>query len=194
MTRSVSALVRRTAAVGLALAAALLVIQLIAVPAIQRVQHVESEIDAKRTIAIRLAEQAPRARDAAQGSVPSHVSILAAWTLAGETESHQLAALQSRIGTLSDTVGVRPLLTRTLQSSQHDGVPVVGVQLTYQIPIDALQRLLHRVETHKPAMIVDALVLQPVRGAVPGSAEERQLQVDVRILGPVQAGKREPGP
>jgi hypothetical protein len=180
MTATISPLVSRLAAVGLALAA-LLALLLMLEPIVQRVAMLDSRIELEREQIARLTAIGEAAKGAGSASERSRQTTAAAY-LPGETEAVQLGNLQTAFRTVSAKAGVRHQSTRTLPTVRRDGFQLVGVHASTQIGIEALQRLLRGIETHRPVLIVDGLDVAPVRGALPGSPEERQLQVEIKVV------------
>lgn len=194
MNQQISVGVRRFAALGLAFAFLSAIYSLAIEPAMHRISSLNDAIRSKRELAGRLAELARASPDARAAASRSEVLLLATAYLAGDVEAIQLANLQAHLASVTGQEAVRTQSTRTLPAVKRDGITIVGLQVVMQTTIKHLQSMLHRLETGKPWLIVDALSITPAnRGGAAAGAEDL-LQVELRILAAVRDAKRADGP
>ena len=190
----VSPHLRKFAAVGLAAAGVLAVLGFVVEPIASRIIGIDAQIQARREHLGRLtliASRTPQTTDAAQLSART----LAALTLDGETEAVQLATLQTAFGRVAEEAGVRLRATQALPVMLRDERGFVGLQSTVQVRLDALQRLLHGLETHRPMLLVDAIDIAPITGASggPEGSDDRLVHVNFRVRALVAATKKGAG-
>lgn len=190
----VSPHLRKFAAVGLAAAGVLAVLGFVVEPIASRIIGIDAQIQAKREHLGRLtviASRSPQNTDAAQLSARP----LAAFTLEGETEAVQLATLQTAIGRVAEEAGVRLRSTQALPVMQRDELGFVGLQSTVQVRLEALQRLLYGLETHRPMLLVDAIDMAPITAASgsPETSDDRLVHVNFRVRALVAPTKKGAG-
>lgn len=187
--------VRRFAAIGLALAVVLFVTGYVIEPAARRLADLDGQITAQRELLGRqstLAAESPVAIASVKGS---RQFLKLQIYLPGETEPIQLANLQASIRQMSDVEGVRLQSTRTLPSVQRDDVYFAGLQMTLKASIESLQRLLHRIEVHRPVLTVDGLAITPLAASATSAEDDsRLLQVELRVLGYVEEARKDGTP
>ena len=193
MESRVSPQISRFAALGLAAVVAVAVFGFVLEPVVSRIVGLEGEIQAKREHLGRLAAIAARMSDA-PGSAGQASRMLAAVTLEGETEAIQLANLQTAVGRAAEAAGVRLRSTQALPVLQRDEFAFAGLQSTAQVRLEALQRLLHGLEVHRPMLIIDAIDMAPLNGSGgPEGGDDRVLQVNFRVRALVAATKKGTG-
>ena len=190
----VSPQLRTFAAVGLAAAGLLAVLGFVVEPIVSRIIGIDAQFQAKREHLGRLvliASRKPQTADAAQLSART----LAALTLEGETEAIQLATLQTAIGRVAEEAGVRLRSTQALPVMLRDDLGFAGLQSTVQVRLEALQRLLYGLETHRPMLLVDAIDIAPITGASgsPETSDDRIVHVNFRVRALVAATKKGTG-
>ena len=160
-------------------------------PATRHLSHLDEQITAKRELLGRLAvfhADMPAADAAARGNTQLMASEV---HLPGETEPIRLANLQASIRQMAGEAGVRLQSTRTLPPIQRDQLQLAGLQMSLQAPIEALQVLLHRLEVHRPLLVVDGLDIVPATvGASDAGNGDRLLQVDLRVLAYLNLAKK----
>ena len=187
MIEQVSPPLRKFAAVGLLLAVVLLLINIVITPIASRLAHVEHELAAKRESVGRLIALARASQEARAAGHESETLMSRAVYLPGEGEAVQLANLQAQLLGIAGKSGIRLQSSRTLTASPQEGLQAVGMEMTLQSEIKKLQGLLHRIEAHRPALIVERLTIAPSHGATPtGPLAEDTLQINLRILTLVQ--------
>jgi hypothetical protein len=187
MIDQVSPPLRKFAAVGLLLAAALLAINFVITPVASRLAYVERALVEKRERVGRLIILARASRDARTIDRESETLLSRAVYLPGDSEAVQLANLQAQLLGVTDKAGIRVQSSRTLTASPREGLQAVGMEITLQSDIRKLQGLMHRIESHRPVLIVDRLAIAPSHGATPtGPLAEGTLQVNLRVLALVQ--------
>lgn len=185
MTRTMSPAVSRFAALGLLLTVLLGLGGYVLMPAVQRTMRLGEEIEAKRELLGRLlAHQGTTSGEPAPSLGGGNNGALSAeLTIQGETEPIRLAAMQAAVRGLAGSAGVRLESTRTLPAVQRGQVQLSGLQVSMRARVDALQRLLHGIEVHRPIMIVDGLDIVPVAAGTSGTVgDDRQLRVELRVL------------
>lgn len=188
----VSPQISRIAAIGLAAAVALAVFGFVLEPMVSRIVELDGQIQAKREHLGQLTAMAARAPNPAAAAARA-AQTLAAVTLDGETEAIQLANLQAAVGRVAEAAGVRLRSTQALPVMQRDDMGFAGLQSSAQVRMEALQRLLHGIEVHRPMLIVDAIDMAPLSTATAGleGGDDRLLQVNFRVralVAPVKKG------
>lgn len=183
MIETLSPAIRKFAAVGLLLAIVLTLVGYVIVPAVRHLGQLDEQIMAKRELLGRLSAfhaEMPAADAAARRSAEM---MAAEVDLPGETEPIRLANLQAAIRQMTQQSGIRLQSTRTLPAIQREQLQLAGLQMSLQAPVAAVQLLLHRLEVHRPLLIVDGLDIVPAMAGAAGAAEgDRLLQVDLRVL------------
>ncbi len=191
MIETLSPPIRKFAALGLLLALVLAIAGYVITPFARHLAHLDEQITAKRELLGRLTAfhaDMPAADAAARGNARLIASEV---HLPGETEPIRLANLQSAIRQMAGDAGVRLQSTRTLPPVQRDQLQLAGLQMSLQAPIEALQRLLHRLEVHRPLLVVDGLDLVPATaGSASSGSGDRLLQVDLRVLAYLSLAKK----
>lgn len=188
----VSPRISMIAAVGLAASVALAVFGFVLEPMVSRIVELDGQIQAKREHLGQLTAMAARAPNPAAAAARA-AQTLAAVTLDGETEAIQLANLQAAVGRVAEAAGVRLRSTQALPVMQRDDMGFAGLQSSAQVRMEALQRLLHGIEVHRPMLIVDAIDMAPLSTATAGleGGDDRLLQVNFRVralVAPVKKG------
>ena len=187
MIETPSPLIRKFAAIGLAVALLLAIAGFVIEPAVRRLSDLDEQINAKRESLGLLSAIAARALNSSDAANRGDQIPASEVFLPGETEPIRLAYLQASIRLMSEEEGVRLRSTRTLSSIQRDEVQLAGLQLTLQAPVAAVQRLLHRIEVHRPILLVDGLDIAPVAAAALSATDDRLLHVELRVLAHVQS-------
>lgn len=191
MTRSVSPAVSRFAALGLLLAFVSGAFGYVLVPAARHIANLDGEIELKRELLGRLLDHQkamPAAGDAAQRG---QALLAAEFTLPGETEPIRVANLQAVLRGMAEEAGVQLQSTRTLPPVVREQVPLVGMHLSMRAPIEAVQKLLRRIEVNRPVLVVDGLEIVPVpEGSTGIGGAERLLRVELRVLAHAGAGRK----
>lgn len=190
MIENVSPQVRTFAAFGLLFGLLLLVANLAAAPLSQRWTTLEIETLTMREKAGEMQEIASgigAARDAAEQGARVLASI---GYLPGDTEAIQLAALQTRIVRIAQLAGLRPQSSRTLATTQRDGIAMIGLQVVFQSDIARLRTILYSVETSQPRLFVDGLAVTPASRRDSSSVAADLLTVDLRVLAAVRDGRK----
>ncbi len=189
MMERVSPPIRKFAAIGLLVAVVLAILNFIWEPVAHRIAHVEQEITAKRAMLGHHAALAQAAAEARAAGVQSEALLSRAVSLPGESEAVQLANLQSQLLGIAERESIRLQSSRTIAASQREGLHVIGLQMTLQTDMETLQGLIHRIQSHRPLLVVDALSITPARGvATEREGSERSLQIDLRVLTVVPTG------
>jgi hypothetical protein len=193
MSSTLSPGISRFAAIGLLIALVAGLTGYVLLPAAQHTLRLGEEIAAKRELLGRLVKLEPEANAAGSNAQQAERALLAELTVPGETEPIRLAAVQATIRRLAATSGARLESTRTLPPVQRGQVQLAGLNIAMRAPVDALQRLLHAIEVHRPILIVDGLDIVPIpaegSGAKAVAEDTRQLRVELRILAYVGAAQ-----
>ena len=191
MIETLSPPISKFAALGLLLTLVLAIAGYVVAPAARHQAHLDEQITAKRELLGRLTAfhaDMPAAGAAARGNAQLMASEV---HLPGETEPIRLANLQAAIRQMAGEAGVRLQSTRTLAPVQRDQLQLVGLQMSLQAPIEALQGLLHRLEVHRPLLVVDGLDVVPATaGGSNAGNGDRLLQVELRVLAYLSLAKK----
>jgi hypothetical protein len=183
MMNAMSPAISRFAALGLLLALILGLGGYVLVPAVQRTMALGEEIASKREVLGRLLahQNSSPVQGEAAGSIDR--ALAADLTVQGETEPIRLAALQAAVRGLAGSAGVRLESTRTLPPVLRAQIQLSGLQVSMRASVDALQRLLHGIEVHRPIMIVDGLDIVPIpAGSGNENGDDRLLRIELRVL------------
>jgi hypothetical protein len=136
--------------------------------------------------------QAALATKAGQ-SAPSTGAAQPQAFLEGESEAIALANLQAMLAGLVSDSGARLRSARTLPARDRSDVRFIGTQLQLSGNIDAVQRLIHAIETRVPYLIVEGLQIVPTSaasGEVPASGTTGpQLDARIDVIGALARGK-----
>lgn len=185
MTR-LSPLLSKTAAIGLAVLALLLMYVGLVSPVMGRLASLDEKIEEQRRLLGRLTDQLETTKGDTAGEAATLKSLNFV-VLAGHGEQIKSASLQVRVRKAADDVGIRLASLAVIPARNEDGVRVVGVDVQLQTDLLRLQNLLIALETKQPTVIVDALQISqaPDADVRPG----RELDVRLTALGLV--GKAE---
>ncbi len=100
--------------------------------------------------------------------------------LDGESESIRMANLQSLLAEILATNGIKLRSIRNLPSRERNELRLLGVQLQFVAPIEALRKILVAIEEQRRLLIVDAMQVAPLTGTWAGS-EELRGTLDIRF-------------
>lgn len=172
--------IRQLAAVGLLLAALGAAFLFAVVPTWSYLADARTRIEDGRVLLGRLEAAAGRRSELAELQRATDAVPVQRLTLKGETEAIQLAGLQALVGELASAEGVRVTSARPLPAVERDGMRLVGLRFDVRADLDIVQRVLHRLETMEPLLVVNGLQIRS--SAVPGvPAEQRDGALDVAI-------------
>lgn len=162
MTKQSSRLLRQLAAVALLLLSLSVVASLTIVPLVAHVASLNEQIDAERIALGRFAQTAAREHEAADYERAGRATLSSGAYLKGDTEALTAAALQGLLAQVAAASGLRFHSTRILPSRERDGLQLIGVRVQFNGDIEQLRAFLHRLETNRPFLFVDALHIRPV--------------------------------
>lgn len=104
--------------------------------------------------------------------------------LQGGSEAIGLANLQANVTAVAAGHGIRPHTTRMLPAIERDELRLAGIHIEIAAPIEAVQRILHTLESARPILFVEHLTLEPVTALARASgAEVGQLRTAIQIYG-----------
>lgn len=180
MIASLSPAVRRLAAVGLLMSAAVLFVLIAVVPYFNRLSQLQEQIEAERILLGRFRAVAAQRREIGGYDQAARAAAESAAYLKGETEALKAAGLQSTLSELANIARVRFYSTRALGQRERNDVRLIGVRVQFKADVEQLRGLLHRIEVNRPFLFVEAMQVQPV-----GAFSERDTELagllDVRL-------------
>ena len=108
--------------------------------------------------------------------------------LPGATPTLAANALQRRIVALAESCGVtlKTIGTEPSAETDRDALPHVTLQATATARIAGLQKLLYRIETEPPFVLVDEVSLRGPQASAAAGAEpslDPELEVELRLIG-----------
>lgn len=107
--------------------------------------------------------------------------------LAGSSDALIAAELQQRLARVCGEEGCQIRSTQALPPTSEEGFVRIGLRVALAVRSEALHRMLHRLETAKPYLFVDALEIgaatDPVGGASPGAVQGWDLQARFELYG-----------
>lgn len=188
---ALSPALRRLAALVLLLVAVPAAALLAVVPITSRVQELRDEIEAEREILGRFNQIASQQGRAAELDKAGEAAMKSEAYLKGESDPIRAAGLQRLLAELAAANRVRLHTTRALEARERGGVKLIGVRIQFQAEIEQVRALLHRVESARPFLFLEAVQIHPLAAFAPGDTEQKGL-LDVRfdVFGAV-AQKRE---
>jgi general secretion pathway protein M len=183
----ISPLVSRFAALSL-LAAAILAVQLfIASPLLSRNQAADEAIAEAAEMATRLEQVA-----AARGQLEAQLAALSqrqtgrSYYLRERTDALAGASLQRRVKATIDANGGRIRSIQALPGEERGGLQRVGIRVQLMADIDALYKILHRLEVEPPFLFIESISIGSrvdARRLRQRNAAEQTLIVNLEVAG-----------
>lgn len=184
MSYALAVLLRRLAAVLLLLAVVGAIAIFAVLPVVAHVQTQRADIEQERSTLARLSSMPD---DAAQAQSIERMTAKARDSrqfLDGESDPIRLANLQSVVGGIAASQGVKLRSSRNLPPRERGDVRYVGVQLQFAATIGQLQKILLAIEAQRPFLFIDTLHVTPMPGALAAGGEDSgQLDSRIEILG-----------
>jgi general secretion pathway protein M len=154
--------VGQLAAVALLALALCLLAALTVVPVAARLASLREQIEAERAVLGRFAQVAAQEHEAANLDRARRAILASGAYLQGESEPLIAAGLQSALSEIGAANRVRFTSTRTLPPRGLGEGQLIGVRVQFNADIEQLRSLLHRIETNRPFLFVEALHVQPI--------------------------------
>lgn len=117
---------------------------------------------------------------AAQGGLPAKPAADSGIFLAGSSDALRLAELQSLTGRIAELEGVELRSTRSLPVREREGLRLLGLEANMRTTISQLQKVLYRIETGRPFVIVEDLQVTPPP-LIAGEEQSGAGLLDVRL-------------
>jgi len=186
MMEQLSLPVRRLLAVALLVAALGLLALMTVVPVSARIAGLREQIDTERILLGRFAAVAARQSQTAEYDRIGRAAVESGAYLRGESDALSAAALQTLLSELAAANGVRPSSTRALAARERHEVRLIGVRVQFNARVGQVQALLHRIESHRPLLFVEAMQIAPISPFSQRDAEQvGVLDVRLEIFGAV---------
>jgi hypothetical protein len=153
--------VSKVLALALLAGAGILAYSLAVEPLVSRFRDVREQIAEQRQLLGRLAAAGAEEGKAREIDKQATAKTGGQNYLTGSSDAVRIAALQSLIGKITEAEGVAIKSTRAVQSRERDGLRLLGVEAQLTASIEQLQRILHKLETGRPYLIVETLQITP---------------------------------
>lgn len=162
MNQQLSKPVRQLVAVTLLALALGLVGLVTVVPLAAHVAALQEQIEAQRTLLGRFEQVATRESEATEHDRIGRDALASGAYLKGESEALTAAGLQTVLAEIGTVNRVRFHSTRALPARERREIRFIGVRVQFNAEIEQVRALLHRIETSRPFLFVEALQVQPV--------------------------------
>jgi general secretion pathway protein M len=172
--------VRQFAAVGLLLAAIVLVASLTILPVSARIGELREQIENQRLLLGRFAAMAALQDKLAVMQNAGRAASESEAYLKGETDAIRAASLQTFLSELAGANGVRLSSTRQLPSRERDDLRLVGTRVQFTSDMEQLREMLYSIESTQPFLFVEAVQVRPVSALAQRDPEYGGL-LDVRL-------------
>lgn len=178
----------RLAAVALLVLAILAAHILIVAPLIALYEARETRLDMLATRALRVAAQHGSGDDAARRlAALESAGTARAIFWPGATEAVAAAALQEQMRALLAQSGAQVETTEALPSTIDGALPRIALKLRFSGDIDQVSRVIHGVETLRPALVVDRLAIRTQNSA---RSDAPELSVELQLSGFAEPGAK----
>lgn len=184
MTYALTVLLRRLAAVMLLLAVLGALAIFVVIPVVAHVQSLRADIEQERLTLARLASMPDDAVETQSIERMTAKARESRQFLEGESDPIRLANLQSVVGGIAASQGVKLRSSRNLPPRERADVRYVGVQLQFAATVGQLQKILLAIEAQRPFLFIDTVHVTPMPGALAAGGEDGgQLDSRIEILG-----------
>jgi general secretion pathway protein M len=172
--------VRQFAAVGLLLAAVVLIASLTVLPVASRIGELREQIEGERLLLGRFAAMAALQDKLAEMQGAGRAASESEAYLKGESDAIRAASLQTILSELAGANGVRLSSTRQLPSRDRDDLRLVGTRVQFTADMEQLREMLYFIESTQPFLFVEALQARPFSALAQRDHEYGGL-LDVRL-------------
>lgn len=162
MTGQFSKPVRQVAAVAMLVLALGLFGLVAVVPLASHVAALQEQIETQRAVLGRFEQVATRQSEATEHDRIGRDALASAAYLKGESEALTAAGLQAVLAEVAAANRVRFHSTRALPVRERPEMRLIGVRVQFNADIEQVRALLHRIETSRPFLFVEAMQAQPV--------------------------------
>lgn len=132
------------------------------VPFAARISALREQIDTERVLLGRFAAVAAQQSQATEYDRVGRSAVESGAYLKGESEPLRAAGLQTALSELAAANGVRLYSTRALSGRERGEVRLIGVRIQFNGRLEQLRVLLHRIESYRPFLFIEALQTQPL--------------------------------